>query len=105
MKRKHKKTELLNPLEIHQLLNAIEGKDYRKDTEFINEWRKVPFLKKVYYWLQTFYDSHVGKYFIKEENLMLPDIEIEESGYKNHEMIPYLQNETNNSDKRREYEN
>jgi hypothetical protein len=75
MKRKHKKTEILNPIQVYQLLNAIVGEDYKKDKDFINEWQKIPIYKKVYYRLETFYDSFIGKHFIKKEDLMLPSFD------------------------------
>jgi hypothetical protein len=74
MKRKYKKNEILNPIQVYQLLNAIVGEDYRKDKDFINEWKKIPIYKKIYYRLETFYDSYIEKHFVKQENLMLPSV-------------------------------
>jgi hypothetical protein len=69
-----KSTEVLNPLEINMLLNAINGTGPNNDKEFKESWLKIPILRRLKYRFQTFCTLHIWKYFIKEENLMLPDI-------------------------------
>jgi hypothetical protein len=71
-----RKKEIFNPLEIHILLDAIH-KNADEDKIFKEEWRKLPVFKRLYYWLETFYDLKIKKYFKKNDadlGFMIPDI-------------------------------
>jgi len=71
-----RKTEILNPLEIHILLDAIH-KNPDEDKIFKEEWRKLPVFKRLYYRLEAFYVLKIKKSIKKNTDdldFMVPDV-------------------------------